>query len=181
MQFPLDCTWMYPFTSSLRACSRIDGGKYQMYNLLEEMKHHACHLKLLLCAFFNTVQFLRKKKNTFIKIHMFFRGCFYINMTYSWIRWSLTWLSFSLQQMVFYSFLTLYISYKRLRRGNNYTDLLHYFSLNQDKCEFCNLKKIQSVINWFGVVSVNYGEEITWRGGKIGFILLSCPWSIFCF
>lgn len=39
------------------ASTRIYGEKTQMYSLLEKMKHHSYHLKLLLCAFLKTAIF----------------------------------------------------------------------------------------------------------------------------
>jgi len=54
------------------------------------MKHRTCHLKLLLCAFLNTIEILGKGKKYVYLIHMFFILCFCKKVTYFWIRWSLT-------------------------------------------------------------------------------------------
>lgn len=111
--FPLDCTskyTIYVFTSYLKAGNKISGKIKHMHSLLEEMKHRTCHLKLLLCACLDTVQFLRKEeKNIFIKDHMPFIAYFYIKITHFWMRWSLSWSSFSLEQTVFYGFITIYV------------------------------------------------------------------------
>lgn len=111
-----------------------------MHSVLEEMKHHTCHLKLLLYACLDTEQFFKRKKYLHQSSYGF--HCLFLHKDNSFLdemEFELTILQFRGDSILhFYNDIYFIV---RAKGENNYNNLVHYFNLNQDKCDICNFKK----------------------------------------
>lgn len=117
-QFPLDCTSIYLFTSYLRACNKNRREKITHAQFSGRNETPYLTLKTTsLCLLRRTAIFKKKRKKIFIKVHMLFIASFYTKVINFWMRWSLSWPSFSLKQTVFYPFIKQYIFYCKGKGG----------------------------------------------------------------